>query len=94
MAFFKQPVSLSRNAIRAADYMDVTLQLVAAKLKSIYPVPFNVSDVLTAEQKTILNELTGCAYQFLPKVCSLSPYRTINGECNNRKSPILGASNT
>ncbi|XP_073472848.1 myeloperoxidase-like [Aquarana catesbeiana] len=94
MAFFKQPVALSRNAIRAADYMDVTLQLIAERLKYIYPMPFNISDVLTAEQKGILGELTGCAYQFLPTVCSLSPYRTINGECNNRRKPILGASNT
>ncbi|XP_072286095.1 myeloperoxidase-like [Pyxicephalus adspersus] len=94
MAFFKQPVALSRNAIRAADYMDVTLQILSEKLKYIYPGPFNISDVLTAEQKEILNKLTGCAYQFLPKVCRPSLYRTINGECNNRKNPILGASNT
>ncbi|XP_018410495.1 PREDICTED: myeloperoxidase-like [Nanorana parkeri] len=94
MGFFKQPVALSRNRIRAADYMDVTLKLIAEKLKYIYPGPFNISDVLTAEQKEILTELTGCAYKFLPKVCSLSPYRTINAECNNRRNPILGASNT
>ncbi|XP_069801210.1 myeloperoxidase-like [Dendropsophus ebraccatus] len=94
MAFFKQPVGTTRNVIRSADYLDVTLQLITEKLKIIHPQAFNVSDVLTEEQNVIISQLTGCAYQYLPKVCEPSPYRTITGECNNRKNPILGASNT
>ncbi|XP_056416148.1 myeloperoxidase-like [Hyla sarda] len=94
MAFFKQPVGTTRNVIRSADYLDVTLQLITEKLKMNHPQPFNVSDVLTEEQKEIIAQLTGCAYQYLPKVCDDSLYRTITGECNNRKKPILGSSNT
>ncbi|XP_071989626.1 myeloperoxidase-like [Engystomops pustulosus] len=94
LAFFKQPVGTTRNAIRSADYLDVTLQLITENLQMIHPGPFNVSDVLTNEQKEIIMQLTGCAYQYLPKVCDPSPYRSITGECNNRKKPFLGASNT
>ncbi|XP_044141706.1 myeloperoxidase-like [Bufo gargarizans] len=94
MAFFKQPVGTTRNVIRSADYLDVTLQLITEKLKTTQPGPFNVSDVLTEEQKQIISQLTGCAYQYLPKVCDPSPYSSITGQCNNRKKPILGASNT
>ncbi|XP_056416736.1 myeloperoxidase-like isoform X2 [Hyla sarda] len=94
MAFTKQPVGKSRNFIRSADYFDLTLQLVNERLKKMHPGPFNVSDVLTAKQKAVLSQLSGCAYQHLPKECDSSPYRTITGECNNRKNPILGASNT
>ncbi|XP_068126278.1 myeloperoxidase-like [Hyperolius riggenbachi] len=94
MAFFKQPVAVSRNAIRSADYMDMTLLVLAQKLGYIYPGSKNISDVLSPEQKEIISKLTGCAYMFLPKECPLSPYRSINGECNNRKNSSLGASNT
>ncbi|XP_063812062.1 myeloperoxidase-like [Pseudophryne corroboree] len=94
LAFFKQPVAISRNAIRAADYMDLTLLLITEKVKLIHPGPFNISDILTAEQKEIISKLSGCAYQYLPKICDPSPYRTITGECNNIKKPTLGASNT
>ncbi|XP_071994329.1 myeloperoxidase-like isoform X3 [Engystomops pustulosus] len=94
MAFFKQAVGGARNIVRSADYLDVTLQLVAEKLKINYPQAANVSDYLTEEQNEIIAQLTGCAYQYLPKFCEPSPYRTITGECNNRKKPYLGASGT
>ncbi|XP_073421308.1 myeloperoxidase-like [Dendrobates tinctorius] len=94
LAYVKQPVGMTRNVIRSADYLDVTIQLINEELKITHPGRFNVSDVLTAEQNEIISQLTGCAYQYLPKVCEPSPYRSITGECNNRKKPILGASNT
>ncbi|XP_040194422.1 myeloperoxidase-like isoform X2 [Rana temporaria] len=94
IAYVRQSVGQCRNAIRAADYKEVTLRVIEEKLKCIYPSSVNISDVLTAEQKEIISKLTGCAYQYLPKVCSDSPYRTINGECNNRKNPNLGSANT
>ncbi|XP_053313343.1 eosinophil peroxidase-like [Spea bombifrons] len=93
MAYFKQPVAGSRNAIRAADYMDVTLQLMTEKVKNFIHRPFNITDLLTEKQMEILSQLTGCASQYIPKACTDSPYRTITGECNNRKNPRLGASN-
>ncbi|XP_069801028.1 myeloperoxidase-like [Dendropsophus ebraccatus] len=94
MAFFKQAVGVTRNVIRAADYLDVTRKLMTEKMKLIYPRASNVSELLTAEQNQIISQLTGCAYQHLPRECDPSPYRTMTGECNNRKKPILGVSNT
>ncbi|XP_040278058.1 eosinophil peroxidase-like [Bufo bufo] len=94
MAFFKQAVGAARNIIRSADYLEVTRGLINEKLKIIYPNSLNVSAALTEEQNQIISQLTGCAYQFLPKVCDPSPYRSITGECNNRKHAILGASST
>ncbi|XP_056416730.1 myeloperoxidase-like [Hyla sarda] len=94
MAFFKQAAGATRNVIRSADYLDVTRWLISEKLKINYPQAKNVSEFLTAEQNEIISKLTGCAYQYLPKVCEPSPYRSITGECNNRKNSILGVSNT
>ncbi|XP_075119967.1 myeloperoxidase-like [Leptodactylus fuscus] len=92
--FFKQAVGASRNVVRSADYLDVSRWLLTEKLKMLYPGSPNVSEYLTEEQNEIISQLTECAYQFLPKVCVPSPYRTINGECNNRQKPFFGVSNT
>ncbi|XP_075706961.1 myeloperoxidase-like [Rhinoderma darwinii] len=94
MAFLKQAVGATRNVIRSADYLDVTRILITEKLETIYPSATNVSDFLTVEQNQLISQLTGCAFQYLPKVCDPSPYRSMNGECNNRKKHILGVSNT
>ncbi|XP_075052893.1 myeloperoxidase-like [Mixophyes fleayi] len=94
MAYFKQPVAGSRNSIRAADYMGTTLQLLSEKVKYFSERPFNVTDMLTKNQMDTISRLSGCATQHLPKLCQDSPYRTITGECNNRRNPSLGASNT
>ncbi|CAH2219768.1 Mpo-A [Pelobates cultripes] len=94
MAYFKQPVAGSRTAIRAADYMGTTLQLLTEKMKHFHQRPFNISDLLTKNQMDDIFKMSGCASQHLPKVCQDSPYRTITGECNNRRNPSLGASNT
>ncbi|CAH2220198.1 Mpo-A [Pelobates cultripes] len=93
MAFFKQPVAISRTHIRSADYMQTTLQLLAEKVHSIYKNPFNISDVLTANQLDTIYKVSGCAFLNLPKSCTNSRYRTINGECNNRRFPDFGVSN-
>ncbi|XP_071989629.1 myeloperoxidase-like [Engystomops pustulosus] len=94
MAYFKQPVAGSRNAIRAADYMGTTLQLLEGKVKYFYDHPFNITDLLTKNQINSISKFSGCATQHLPKACQEIPYRSITGECNNRRNPSLGASNT
>uniref|UniRef100_A0A8C5LQI4 Eosinophil peroxidase n=1 Tax=Leptobrachium leishanense TaxID=445787 RepID=A0A8C5LQI4_9ANUR len=94
MAYFKQPVAGSRNAIRAADYMGTTLQLLTEKVKHVHQRPFNISDLLTKNQMDDIFKMTGCAVQNIPRVCKDSPYRTITGECNNRRNPCLGSSNS
>ncbi|XP_053311840.1 myeloperoxidase-like [Spea bombifrons] len=93
MAYFKQAVAESRNFIRAADYMAVTLQLLADRVKRFHQKPFNITDLLTYSQMENISKISGCDTQ-LNTVCTDGPYRTITGECNNRKNPRLGASNT
>ncbi|XP_029468653.1 myeloperoxidase-like [Rhinatrema bivittatum] len=94
MSFFKQPVAKSRSIIRMADYMETTLQVLKEKVQHIYKRPFNVTDLLTPVQLESVSKFTGCAYHNQPPpLCTDSPYRTITGQCNNRKNPLLGSSN-
>ncbi|XP_063305711.1 myeloperoxidase-like [Pelobates fuscus] len=94
MAYFKQPVGVSRNSIRAADYLGTTFQLLAEKMKRLHHGPFNVTDLLTKKQMAYISQVTGCSSQLILKTCKKSNYRTMNGECNNRIRPGLGAANT
>ncbi|XP_075450672.1 myeloperoxidase [Ascaphus truei] len=94
MSFFKQPVASSRTYIRAADYMGTTLQLLTEKVQRSYRRPINVTDLLTANQLDTIYKVSGCAFLYLPKTCPNSPYRTITGECNNRRFPSFGVSNS
>uniref|UniRef100_A0A8C5R0H6 Myeloperoxidase n=1 Tax=Leptobrachium leishanense TaxID=445787 RepID=A0A8C5R0H6_9ANUR len=93
MAYFKQPVAISRTHVRSADYMQTTLQLLAEKMQGIYRRPFNISDILTENQLDTIYKVSGCAVLHLPKTCSNSRYRTFTGECNNRRFPNFGVSN-
>uniref|UniRef100_A0A8D1MAN0 Myeloperoxidase n=1 Tax=Sus scrofa TaxID=9823 RepID=A0A8D1MAN0_PIG len=94
LSYFKQPVAATRTAVRAADYLHVALGLLERKLRSLWPGPFNVTDVLTPVQMNLLSKTSGCAYQDLGVRCpEKDKYRTITGQCNNRRSPTLGASN-
>ncbi|XP_067393759.1 myeloperoxidase [Emydura macquarii macquarii] len=94
LGYFKQPVAGARSAIRAADYMETTLRLLKEKLQRTVKEKFNVTDVLTPAQLTLISKATGCAQQNMEIECDEeSPYRTITGECNNRRNPTLGAAN-
>ncbi|XP_066455916.1 eosinophil peroxidase-like [Eleutherodactylus coqui] len=93
MTYFKQPVATSRTFIRAADYIEVSLELLTEKVKSIYSRPFNISDMLTTKQIDMLHKVSGYAFLHLPKACPTSRYRTFTGECNNRRFPNFGVSN-
>ncbi|ELW61583.1 Myeloperoxidase [Tupaia chinensis] len=94
LSYFKQPVAATRTAVRAADYLHVALGLLERKLQPLWRAPFNVTDVLTPAQLNLLSKSSGCAYQDVRVRCpEQDKYRTITGECNNRRSPTLGASN-
>ncbi|CAI5795086.1 myeloperoxidasemyeloperoxidase-like [Podarcis lilfordi] len=90
----KEPVAGTRTAIRAASYMETALDLLRQKLQKVWHRRFNITDVLSIQQKDMITRATGCDYLIRPVRCPQnSPYRTITGECNNRKHPHFGMSN-
>lgn len=94
LSYFKQPVAATRTAVRAADYLHVALGLLEVKLQGLSRRPFNVTDVLTPDQLSLLSRSSGCAYQDVGVICpEKDKYRTITGHCNNKRSIALGASN-
>ncbi|NXF30734.1 PERM Myeloperoxidase, partial [Nyctibius bracteatus] len=94
LGYFKQPVAGTRVAVRAADYMETTLSLLKEKLKWAVRGDFNVTDLLTPAQLGLIFKASGCEQQDQQINCDASlRYRTITGRCNNRRNPLLGASN-
>ncbi|KFP76593.1 Myeloperoxidase, partial [Apaloderma vittatum] len=94
LGYFKQPVAGTRAAARAADYMGTTLTLLKEKLRGTVRGDFNVTDLLTPAQLGVIFKASGCDQQDKKINCGIShSYRTITGECNNRRKPSLGASN-
>ncbi|NWV80267.1 PERE peroxidase, partial [Dasyornis broadbenti] len=93
LRYFKQPVGETRAAVRAADYLQTTLSLLKERLQSAVRGEFNVTDLLTPAQMEVIFKATGCDQQDKEINCVSSRYRTITGECNNRRYPSLGASN-
>ncbi|NWR38834.1 PERM Myeloperoxidase, partial [Tachuris rubrigastra] len=90
----KDPVGRTRSAVRAADYMETTLKLLKRKLDLSGKQRLNVTDLLSRKQKDMISRGTGCDSQTRPIKCPKHDiYRTITGECNNRKHPHLGSSN-
>ncbi|XP_048375090.1 myeloperoxidase-like [Sphaerodactylus townsendi] len=95
LALSRQPSGKSKQAVKAANYLDVTLDLLKERLKEEIPGDFKLQDVLTSSQKQTIFKATGCAQQ--EKVTcdheEESPYRTITGKCNNIRNPLWGVSN-
>ncbi|NXD81650.1 PERM Myeloperoxidase, partial [Halcyon senegalensis] len=90
----KDPVGRTRSAIRAADYLETTLKLLNIKLCASGKQRCNVTDLLGRKQKAMIVKETGCDYQIRSIKCpKYDTYRTITGECNNRKHSYLGSSN-
>ncbi|NWH60685.1 PERE peroxidase, partial [Geococcyx californianus] len=90
----KDPVGTTRSAIRAADYLETTLNLLKKKLQLSGKWRNNITDLLDRKQKDVISKETGCDYQTRSIKCpKQDTYRTITGECNNRKNPQLGSSN-
>ncbi|MBN3292594.1 PERM Myeloperoxidase, partial [Polypterus senegalus] len=98
LSFSKRPSAETRTAVRAADYMEATLDIIHRKMSRIHKRSLNVTDLLSAEDLNVIARVTGCAAQTALPSCNTIPlvdkYRTISSVCNNKKSSRLGASNT
>lgn len=98
LSVFKQPVRETRAVIRAAEYMDTALDLIHSHILRRYKRSINATDLLTSEDLSTIARVTGCAARTQQRTCKdtcfSSQYRTITGECNNRRNPRLGAVNT
>ncbi|NXI56133.1 PERM Myeloperoxidase, partial [Chloroceryle aenea] len=90
----KDPAGRTRSAVRAADYLETALTLLDKKLCASGKRRSNITDLLDRNQKAILLKGTGCAYQVHSIKCPKRDiYRSITGECNNRRHSYLGSSN-
>ncbi|XP_066506778.1 eosinophil peroxidase-like [Hoplias malabaricus] len=98
LRLMKQPVRQTRDAVRAADYMEQTLRIISEKTHHIHKRSINATDLITPEELQTISRLTGCAAQVRIPSCRTIPllnkYRTVDSVCNNRKNPRLGAANT
>ncbi|XP_029371318.1 eosinophil peroxidase isoform X2 [Echeneis naucrates] len=98
LRLLKQPRGDTRSAVRAADYLGQTLQLVHNRVHHVHKRSLNATDLLSAEDLRQLVEITGCAGRIRSPQCNTTPnlnrYRTATSVCNNLRNPRLGASNT
>ncbi|KAB5543765.1 hypothetical protein PHYPO_G00083400 [Pangasianodon hypophthalmus] len=98
LRLMKQPKRKAREAVRAADYLEQTLRIIAEKTHHAHKRSINATALLTHEELQTIERLTGCAGQTLPPPCRTMPdlnrYRTATSVCNNNINPLRGASNT
>ncbi|XP_066506752.1 eosinophil peroxidase isoform X2 [Hoplias malabaricus] len=98
LRLMKQPARKTRDAVRAADYLEQTLRIISEKTHHAHKRSINATALITPEELQTIQRLTGCAAQVRPPSCRTTPlinkYRTANSVCNNRKNPLLGAANT
>ncbi|KAI4875192.1 hypothetical protein NFI96_000075, partial [Prochilodus magdalenae] len=98
LRLMKQPARKTRDAVRAADYLQQTLRIIAEKTHHAHKRSINATALITPEELRTIERLTGCAAQVQPPSCRTTPlinkYRTANSVCNNRKNSLLGAANT
>ncbi|XP_036451125.1 eosinophil peroxidase-like isoform X1 [Colossoma macropomum] len=98
LRLMKQPSRKTRDAVRAADYLQQTLRIITEKTHHAHKRSINATALITPEELQTIIRLTGCAAQVRPPSCRTTPlinkYRTANSVCNNRRNPLLGAANT
>ncbi|KAM3611950.1 uncharacterized protein V6R79_026304 [Siganus canaliculatus] len=97
LRLLKQPAGLTRNAVRSADYMHNTVELIKASLSRRQRRSINATDLITEEDLEVIARLTGCSEQERPPSCRTTPnldrFRTANSVCNNRENTRWGAAN-
>ncbi|KAK3549951.1 hypothetical protein QTP86_016857 [Hemibagrus guttatus] len=97
LRLMKQPKRKSREAVRAADYLEQTLRIISERTHHAHKRSINATALLTEEELELIVKLTGCDAQTLPPPCrttqNLNKYRTANSVCNNERNTLQGASN-
>ncbi|XP_042344621.1 eosinophil peroxidase-like [Plectropomus leopardus] len=94
----KQPVGPTRNAVRAADYMDNAVKIIKRSLERRQKRSINATDLISEEDLQVIADLTGCSPRHRVPSCKTTPdldkFRTASSVCNNIKNPRQGSSNT
>ncbi|XP_031611186.1 eosinophil peroxidase-like isoform X3 [Oreochromis aureus] len=94
----KQPRGVSRIAVRSADYLATSLQMITESLEKRHKRSINATDLISKENLQALIDLTGCSPRHRIPSCgttqNLHTYRTASSVCNNRRNTRWGASNT
>ncbi|XP_068594955.1 eosinophil peroxidase-like isoform X1 [Brachionichthys hirsutus] len=98
LRFLKQPCGRTRNAVRAAEYMDNTIALLKGSLQRSQKRSINATDYITQDELQVIADLTGCSPQYIAPTCltysPLKMFRPADSSCNNQKNTRLGSSNT
>ncbi|XP_069778522.1 myeloperoxidase-like [Narcine bancroftii] len=97
LSFFKLPVAETRKAVRAAELMETTIELIRQMVYTQEKIVRNATDLLSTLDLQVLAKVSGCTTQLQVITCSSSclsdKYRTISGICNNRQHIHWGAAN-
>ncbi|XP_053742779.1 eosinophil peroxidase [Synchiropus splendidus] len=97
LAQFKQPGSRTRAQIRAAELLDNTVELIREMVYTHAMAQPDPKDLLSEDDMQNLQQVTGCSAELQTPNCAsdcLSErYRSLTGECNNRRHPRWGAAN-
>ncbi|XP_070712177.1 eosinophil peroxidase-like [Pempheris klunzingeri] len=98
LRLLKQPVGSTRDAVRAADYMDNAVKLIKRSLQRREKRSINATDLITDEDLQVIADLTGCSSRHRVPSCkttaNLNRFRTVSSVCNNRGNTRRGSSNT
>uniref|UniRef100_A0A8D3DJ57 Eosinophil peroxidase-like n=1 Tax=Scophthalmus maximus TaxID=52904 RepID=A0A8D3DJ57_SCOMX len=98
LRLLKQPAGQTRNAVRAADYMNIAVTLLKRSLEKRQKRSINATDLISKMDLQVVADLTGCSPRHRVPSCKTTPnldkFRTASSVCNNRKNPRLGSANT
>ncbi|XP_053180994.1 eosinophil peroxidase-like [Scomber japonicus] len=98
LRLLKQPVGPTRDAVRAADYMDNAMKLIKRSLETRHKRSINATDLISEEDLQVIADLTGCSPRHRVPSCKTTPdldrFRTASSVCNNRENTRWGSANT
>ncbi|XP_053180992.1 eosinophil peroxidase-like [Scomber japonicus] len=98
LRLLKQPVGPTRDAVRAADYMYNTMELLKLSHGRRHKRSINATDLISEEDLQVIADLTGCSPRHRVPSCKRTPdldrFRTASSVCNNRENTRWGSANT